>query len=98
MRDGKAWGWSDERRARQAAAIRGWQPWTKSTGPRTLAGKATSARNAVKSNPLRAELLAIMAELRDVKRKIRQVEARRRARGKTAPAISYPLPLIAPKE
>jgi hypothetical protein len=41
-------GWTPERRARQALAIRNWQPWRKSTGPRTEAGKARSARNALK--------------------------------------------------
>lgn len=40
--------WSPERRARQAAAIRTWQPWEKSTGPRTAEGKARSAGNALK--------------------------------------------------
>jgi hypothetical protein len=40
--------WSSERRARQALAIQTWQPWRKSTGPRTEAGKARSARNALK--------------------------------------------------
>ena len=34
-----------ERRARQAKAIRRWQPWTRSTGPRTAAGKARSSMN-----------------------------------------------------
>lgn len=34
-----------ERRARQAALIRTWQPWAKSTGPRTETGKARSSRN-----------------------------------------------------
>ena len=38
--------WSPERRARQAAAILAWQPWRKSTGPKTKAGKARSASNA----------------------------------------------------
>src|SRR5262245_22927938 len=41
-------GWSAERRARQAALIRGWQPWRRSTGPKTEAGKARSAANALK--------------------------------------------------
>jgi hypothetical protein len=40
--------WTAERRARQAAAIRAWQPWRKSTGPKTQDGKVRSARNAVK--------------------------------------------------
>jgi hypothetical protein len=41
-------GWSDERRAKQAEAIRRWHPWDKSTGPRTEEGKAKSSRNADK--------------------------------------------------
>ena len=39
--------WTDEQRARQAALIRTWAPWTTSTGPRTPAGKAASSKNAV---------------------------------------------------
>jgi hypothetical protein len=38
--------WSPERRARQALAIRTWQPSQESTGPRTQAGKTRSAGNA----------------------------------------------------
>ncbi len=41
-------GWSPERRARQATRIRLWAPWAKSTGPKTAAGKARSAKNARK--------------------------------------------------
>jgi hypothetical protein len=41
-------GWTAERRARQAELIRTWRPWEKSTGPRTCAGKARTARNAFK--------------------------------------------------
>lgn len=44
----RASGWSDARRARHAAAIRRWKPWAKSTGPRTVDGKAKSAQNAYK--------------------------------------------------
>jgi len=40
--------WPPERRAKQAEAIRRWQPWSKSTGPRTKGGKARSSRNADK--------------------------------------------------
>jgi len=40
--------WTVERRARQAALIRGWQPWRRSTGPRTETGKERSATNALK--------------------------------------------------
>lgn len=41
-------GWTAERRARQAELIRTWRPWEKSTGPRTLRGKARAANNAYK--------------------------------------------------
>lgn len=41
-------GWTPERRARQAALIRNWRPWEKSTGPRTPKGKALVSRNADK--------------------------------------------------
>jgi hypothetical protein len=41
-------GWTPDRRARQAALIRGWQPWRRSTGPKTEAGKARCAMNALK--------------------------------------------------
>jgi hypothetical protein len=41
-------GWSPERRAKHAAAIRIWAPWAKSTGPRTLIGKKRSSMNAFK--------------------------------------------------
>jgi hypothetical protein len=41
-------GWTQERRARQAKAIRRWRPWKHSTGPRTAEGKARSSRNAWK--------------------------------------------------
>lgn len=40
--------WTPTRRAAQAAAIRRWAPWAKSTGPRTAAGKARSAQNAAR--------------------------------------------------
>ena len=39
-------GWTPERRARQAEAIRKWRPWERSTGPRSPNGKAQSALNA----------------------------------------------------
>ncbi len=41
-------GWTPERRAQQAQAIRRWRPWDQSTGPRTVEGKARAARNADK--------------------------------------------------
>ncbi len=41
-------GWTPQRRARQAAAIRRWRPWEKSTGPKSAEGKARSARRGFK--------------------------------------------------
>lgn len=38
-------GWPPSRRRAQAETIRRTRPWTRSTGPRTTAGKATCARN-----------------------------------------------------
>jgi hypothetical protein len=40
--------WTPERRVKQAETIRRWQPWSKSTGPRSTEGKARSSRNADK--------------------------------------------------
>lgn len=58
-------GWTPERRRSQAEAIRRWQPWTKSTGPRSAAGKASVARNAFKGGTrgmLRALARALKAQ------------------------------------
>lgn len=38
-------GWTPERRARQAEAIRRWKPWEQSTGPKTAEGKARAKMN-----------------------------------------------------
>jgi len=43
-----AHGWTTERRQQQAAAIKRWQPWKLSTGPRTDGGKAAASRNGWK--------------------------------------------------
>ncbi len=48
-------GWTLERRARQAQAIRRWRPWEHATGPRTAEGKARSARNAYRGGHWRRE-------------------------------------------
>ncbi|MFC3673555.1 hypothetical protein [Novosphingobium pokkalii] len=60
-------GWTPERRAKQAEAIRRWQPWAQSTGPRTEEGKARSSRNANKGGAalderLREVRLAVQAD------------------------------------
>lgn len=41
-------GWTPERRRRQAYLIKQWQPWKKSTGPKTVEGKQRASKNAVK--------------------------------------------------
>lgn len=51
--------WTDEQKARQAALIRSWKPWTRSTGARTPEGKAISSRNVLVGNENRAKALAI---------------------------------------
>lgn len=56
--------WTPEQRAKQAAKIRQWQPWTRSTGARTPEGKAASSRNAYKGGHryLLRELTALLRE------------------------------------
>jgi len=50
-------GWTPERRARQAAMIRTWKPWEKSTGPKTDEGKAIVSKNHLKSRRFRLRQL-----------------------------------------
>ena len=57
-------GWTVERRARQAALIRTWQPWAQSTGPRTAEGKAQAAENARAFHGWTPELQAMREEVR----------------------------------
>lgn len=54
-------GWTPERRARHAAAMRRWSPWTKSTGPKTASGKARSSRNAYKHGERSIEVRLLRA-------------------------------------
>ena len=55
--------WTPERRARQVELIKLIKPWEKSTGPRTEAGKAISARNAYKGDAFH-EIDALIANSR----------------------------------
>lgn len=57
-------GWTPERRARQAEAIRRWKPWSRSTGPKTGEGRARSSRNAWKGG-VRASLRTLARLLRE---------------------------------
>jgi hypothetical protein len=74
------WGWSPARRARQAEAIRRWRPWVQSTGPRTAEGRAISSRNAAMSNSIRQQLLSLGAEIKQVMKIVKQLEAKRKRR------------------
>ena len=52
-------GWTEERRKKQAEAIRKWKPWEKSTGSRTEAGKERTRLNACRHRPV-AEVEMLM--------------------------------------
>lgn len=57
-------GWSLERRQRQAQRIAQWQPWKKSTGPRTAQGKRIASRNATRHGYYARTTLEFCAVLR----------------------------------
>jgi hypothetical protein len=61
-------GWSAERRAAHAAAMRQWKPWEKSTGPRTKAGKMKSSQNALKHGKRTIEWTLFRALMTNQKR------------------------------
>lgn len=56
--------WTAERRAQHSLAIRQWAPWKKSTGPRTVAGKAKSCMNAFKHGQYCRQAYEFRAALR----------------------------------
>lgn len=64
-----------EHRNRQAERIRAWQPWKKSTGPRTAEGKATSRWNA-QTHGMRSA--AAIEEVQRVREVLRQAGERLR--------------------
>ncbi len=73
--------WTDEQKARQAALIHSWKPWTRSTGARTPEGKAVSSKNVLRGNANRAAALAIAKqELQAAKAKVAKL-----SRGKIFP-------------
>ena len=51
--------WTEEQKAKQAALIHSWQPWTRSTGAKTPEGKRISSMNVLVGNANRAAALAI---------------------------------------
>jgi hypothetical protein len=60
-------GWTPERKAKQSALIQTWKPWDKSTGARTIEGKAVSARNAYKGgiHAMMRELSVLLKEQKE---------------------------------
>lgn len=72
-------GWSPERRAAHAAAIRRWKPWEKSTGPRSRAGKAKSAQNAYKHGGYALQLRLLHQALAAQRACVRAALVHRRA-------------------
>jgi len=73
-------GWTPERRARQAARIKIWAPWAKSTGPKTAAGKARAAQNAYKHGGRAAPMCMMRKALSFHGRFLRGVKAYARIR------------------
>ena len=61
-------GWTPERRKKQSEAIRRWKPWSKSSGPKSLPGKAIVAGNAWSGGEwlkLRQAIKALNQAMRD---------------------------------
>jgi hypothetical protein len=59
-------GWTLERRERQAALIRTWRPWERSTGPRSEVGKAMASQNSYKHGACAAQAIAERRRLMDL--------------------------------
>ncbi len=73
--------WTEEARKAQAEAIRRWQPWKQSTGPRSADGKARVSRNACKSGYTKArarEFSQILGHVRRQRQLARQLLELRR--------------------
>lgn len=69
--------WTQEEREQQSALIRKSKPWEQSTGPRTEAGKAVVAKNAIKhgmrSAAWEAQRKAVNRVMRDYRDAIEQL-------------------------
>lgn len=55
-----------EHRARRAELIRQWKPWEKSTGPRTVEGKAASSSNARRHGMRSRDVIEELRQLRNL--------------------------------
>jgi hypothetical protein len=65
-------GWTPERKAKQSEHIQNWKPWDKSTGAKTIEGKAISSKNAYKGGSL-SLMKVIASALRDYKQMLKML-------------------------
>ena len=65
--------WTPEERLKQSQLIQSWKPWDKSTGAKTIEGKAISSRNAYKGGS-RSFMKAIAAVLKDHKQILKRFD------------------------
>ena len=64
--------WTTEERLKQSQLIQNWKPWDKSTGAKTIEGKAISSRNAYKGGS-RLLMRAVASVLKDHKEKLKML-------------------------
>lgn len=64
--------WTPEERLKQSQLIQSWKPWDKSTGAKTIEGKAISSRNAYKGGS-RSFMKAIAVVLKDHKQMLKRL-------------------------
>ena len=87
-------GWSLARRKKQSKAIRDWKPWLKATGPRTVEGKARSAKNAWKHGFRSRQMKEIYRLLRRQRQFVKNVERCWKNPCTSCLLVSPPLPTI----
>ena len=63
--------WTLEQKLRQRELIQSWQPWTKSTGARSDAGKQRVSLNALKHGNYTAAAMQEQTEFRALLRKVK---------------------------
>ncbi len=74
--------WTPEQRARQSALLRRLKPWTRSSGPRTAAGKEKSRMNALRHGFRSAQMKEFNAILRVHRRFLGRIRASIAAAGR----------------
>ncbi len=67
--------WTDEQKQKQREAIKRWQPWSLSTGPRSAEGKKICSRNALKHGYRSAGARKLYALMTKHRRWLKAVEA-----------------------